>query len=430
MPKTVTVACHCEDAVVSVVVQHTAQPERLDAATPRATFRFQQKTTRALMLDPGRYRVAYRAAGAAHAPVSLTVAKGGTMRPVSTMLGPDGRAAGVRTLIVALWLVGVMASPSVAQNADPPATREAAKAEARQVMDALPAAGRVATGTLAMSVEANATERRGAIALVLSSRRHDRFTATITVGGPLSSDTGSAQPLSASGLSNTATIEFALNWFLWRGHADPVAAAALCRARLGREDCDDADFAEPRDRRRFLSLLGADVSPIFVSIAAEEGRDRFRYLQTSSFVSASEAHAAHAASVTVGRIGPRTGFLGVGYEYRSGWLQNHAAREICVTIDESAALECRTAPVGGPAASRRHLVSVESRRFIAGRHVAISPKVTWNARSHRTSVTVPVYFIGSGEARLSGGIKVGWNSATRDTTVTLFIGPVFRVRPS
>jgi hypothetical protein len=424
MPKTVTFACDCDDAVVSVEVQHAEAP----AGGAAGGFQFQQKATRTLALEPGAYRLAYRAAGAARGALTLGVTKGARMARVSRALGPDGRASGVRALIVASLLCGLAASPCLAQDA-PRSPRDNAKSTARDVMDILPAAGRVSTGTVALSVEANATARRGALALVLASPHRDRVTATITLAGPLSSDTGSAQPLSAAGLSNTATVDVAVNAFLWRGRADAAAAQAFCRDRLGRDDCDDTDFTDARDRRRLLSLLGADVSPVFVSVSAGTGRDQFRYLMPDTFTQGAARHQAYTGSVVLGRIGPRTGFVGASYEYQYGWQQNHAAREICVPLDVAGVLECRTAPVGGPAASRRHLVSVESRRFVGGRHVGIAPKVSWNARTGRASVAVPVYFITDGHTRLSGGIKFNWNSHTRDMTVTLFIGPLFRLRP-
>ena len=46
-------------------------------------------------------------------------------------------------------------------------------------------------------------------------------------------------------------------------------------------------------------------------------------------------------------------------------------------------------------------------------------------RSHTTSVSVPVYVFTNTAANLSGGVKLGWNSRTRDVTAVLFIGPVF-----
>ena len=413
----VTFHCDCPDAVVAVTIQRAAEPGDVDVVA------FKGSGKKAIGLTPGDHWLCYRAVGYPRSNLSITATGGGKMRAVRSALGADGRAGGIRKIVVAaVFLVASMlgSTPAAAQTA-----REDAMRDAKATLVALPAVASPSVPGASLSVEANATDRRGALAIVLGRAASDRFTVGLTISGPLNDSTRSAQPLDLNGLNTGATIEAGLHWFLWRGRVDLAAAVAMCESRFKRKECDDREFTNADERRAYLKHLGANVDPIVIDVTASVGRSQFSYLEKPTFSPGSQSQNDTSAGIAIGLLTPPTGLLSAGFTAARDWKAGSAAREICLPLAGGPALECRTAPIGPPAVTTRPLVTLELRRYVIRHKAAVAPRVAFDVKSHTTSVSVPVYVFTNTSANLSGGVKLAWNSRTRDVTAVLFIGPIF-----
>lgn len=94
MATSVTFKCTCPQSVVGVTIQASHDPADTEAVT------FKTSGTRTVELSKGSHDVSYRAVGTPDSDLALEVTKGGQMRKVERVLGDNGRAAGLRTLVV------------------------------------------------------------------------------------------------------------------------------------------------------------------------------------------------------------------------------------------------------------------------------------------------------------------------------------------
>ncbi|TAK12341.1 MAG: hypothetical protein EPO35_11405, partial [Acidobacteria bacterium] len=356
----VTFHCDCPDAVVAVTIQRATEPSDVGVMA------FRRSGKKAIRLTAGTHWMSYRAVGEPRSDLSIKVT-GGVMRAVTSTLGADGRAGGIRKVVVAALIAA--ASLIGPTTAGAQTARDAAKRDAKATLVALPAVAPPSVPGVSLSVEANATDRRGALAMVFGRATDDRFTAGLTISGPLNDSSGSAQPLDLNGLNTGAAIDVGLHWFLWRGRADLAAATAMCAARFKRTDCDDRDFADANERRAYLKALGADVDPIVIDVTGSVSRSQFSYLEKITFNAGSQSHNDAAAGIAIGRLSPRVGLVSGGVAMARDWRAGSSAREICQPIEGGPSFECRTAPIGPPVAATRPLVTLEWRRFLI-RHKA------------------------------------------------------------
>jgi hypothetical protein len=90
----VTFKFSAKQAVLSLTAQGRDNPGNVSALA------FQAPGTKSVKLSAGTYDVGYRARGTPKTAYQLQVTAGGTMNPVDRELADDGKAAGVRTLVV------------------------------------------------------------------------------------------------------------------------------------------------------------------------------------------------------------------------------------------------------------------------------------------------------------------------------------------
>jgi hypothetical protein len=94
MATSVTFKCTCPQSVVAITVQASEDPTDTEVMT------FKTSGSKTVDLSTGSHDVSYRAVGTPGSDLKLEVTKGGKMRTVDRVLGGDGRAAGLRTLVV------------------------------------------------------------------------------------------------------------------------------------------------------------------------------------------------------------------------------------------------------------------------------------------------------------------------------------------
>jgi hypothetical protein len=323
----------------------------------------------------------------------------------------------IRHAALLLFLGGTSVS---AQSSNPEA-QTAARTSAFQNLTTLPSVGKPSSRGLSGSVDIAATEDVGSIAIVIGPKHRDDFSLGLSVSGPLSESTKTAQPLSLDGLANAAKAEFGLHWFVWTGVVNIAEGKAICKRNVGREDCDDSEIVDPRERMLFLRSQAADKDPITIDVHGEYSRTQFEYLEPGSFSAAADSHSSRTFSVAVGRYTPALGYVLGGYEFAHSWEAAGAPRQICTPLNGTA-LECRTATVGAPSGSDKHILRLAWRRFMFNGRAAIDPVFEWNPKEHLAGVTVPIYGFTKKNEGFAGGVKVGWRSDTDDLTAVVFVG--------
>jgi hypothetical protein len=91
-------------------------------------------------------------------------------------------------------------------------------------------------------------------------------------------------------------------------------------------------------------------------------------------------------------------------------------------------VDCKTGPIGPPPKTESPIPYLEYRQRIwAG--LAIDPSVNYDLKKSVVGVTLPVYFIGSGSGKLTGGLSAGWRSDQGGTQFGLFVGSAFSLSP-
>lgn len=326
----------------------------------------------------------------------------------------------MKRLHLAAVLLLFTSEPVWAQPSNPEA-QAATRQDAFQNLTTLPGIGKPNARGFSVSFDATATERVGGLSIVVGPKGRDDLSLSLGVSGPLSESTKTAQPVSLDGLANSAKAEFGLHWFIWTGAVNIAEGKAICKRNVHREDCDDNEIMDPRERLLFLRSQAADTDPITVDIQAGYSQAKFSYLTPGTFAPKADSHPSSTVSVSVGRYSPVLGYLMGGYEYAHTWEASGAPRQICTPL-EGMSLECRTAAVGTPSESDKHILQVGWRRFVFNGRAAIDPVVQWNPKDNVTAVTVPVYGFTKKNEGLAGGVKLGWRSDKDDFSAVAFVG--------
>lgn len=91
-------------------------------------------------------------------------------------------------------------------------------------------------------------------------------------------------------------------------------------------------------------------------------------------------------------------------------------------------VQCKTGPIGPPSRTESPIPYLEYRRRI-GAGFAIDPSVNYDLKKSVVGINLPVYFVGDGKGKLTGGASVGWRSDQSGTQFGLFVGSAFSLSP-
>ncbi len=120
-----------------------------------------------------------------------------------------------------------------------------------------------------------------------------------------------------------------------------------------------------------------------------------------------------------------TNLITLSAKYRDDYQAQDSAT-LCPS-PAGAPLKCITGAVGAPKHVTRELLSAEYRKSFG--LYAVAATVTYDAKNDVTGIDLPIYFVPDATGGLTGGIKLGWRSDTKDTTAGVFIGKPFRTLP-
>lgn len=202
----------------------------------------------------------------------------------------------------------------------------------------------------------------------------------------------------------------------------------------------------PRDTVKFVEIhLGPktavdyrsttfDDEPIkFWGLSGTVGQAKFKYVDAAAFTEQSKRKTGIDASAYAGLIGAKFNWsLRTKYSFQRKY---EAAKEGQVCRPSTIApgtQNCLTGPLGAPTKSKTSLLSVEYRRqfeLLAGGGVplAIAPQFTYDFDTKKYAVDVPVYLTANKEGKLTGGIRFGYRSDTKDLGAGIFLGVPFQL---
>lgn len=412
---TVTFSCTLAQALMTVSAQGTDDKSQKDGLI------FKKTGSDDMTLPKGTYAVSIRVIGTSGKEYSLAVTEGGTMSKLEGTLPKDGKNSHLRKLTVpaiVLALLGSVAVPAVAQN------RETIIQSTQQSLRTLPTVSDVQSPGLAVSFDATTKDKRGSVALAFDTP-DKALTFSITASGPLDKDTGEATPVSLDGLPSDASVELAFDYFFWRTVGSPTEQLAFCQKRRQQSECDRSDFTGA-DLQEWDRLTGLNTSPWMFRGATSLGRSKFTVGAEPDLDPLTEHHNDWAASASVGRYSPGTGYVGAEVEYERAW--EAAGKKICTPVAAvTGAIECRDVILGPPTRGASTVAKLQWRRFFRGGHMAINPMIVQDLSEKVTKLRLPVYFFADDKEGLAGGARVDWDSDSGDARFVLFVGTAIAI---
>jgi hypothetical protein len=202
----------------------------------------------------------------------------------------------------------------------------------------------------------------------------------------------------------------------------------------GATTCCSSDNAE------FLSCLGLldrqDVetleqgfwaSPVTWAAGASVtvGSKSYQFLSKSTSINTKETLTPWSAQIFVAEQSGESLFTG-GFRYQIAY-EDGATGSLCPAA-KTYPVQCKTGPIGAPPRTESPIPYLELRhKFSLG--FAIDPNVNYDLKKNVVGITLPFYFVGNGNGRLTGGATVGWRSDQGGPQFGLFVGSTFSLSP-
>lgn len=224
------------------------------------------------------------------------------------------------------------------------------------------------------------------------------------------------------------------------GHLGPLPAAAraICDDVDRRAQCDESLIAAKAPDRlaEFRAAERSDRSNIYLwGVSVKGGTETFDYFDPTTLAEHSTERTPWGVSAFIyGKPFDGDTLVTVTYSYQETY---RAADTLVVCPGGPAPVVCVNGPIGEPSRRDAQLASVELRRrfqFAEGSFfpsIGISAQFTYDFESDVTGIDVPIYFLqdewGKEDAKLTGGLRLGWRDDTDDFTVGLFISQPFSI---
>lgn len=284
------------------------------------------------------------------------------------------------------------------------------------------------TSTVQFFLDSSTKDRVGTIAI---GWKHGNGNFRLALSGPLDAN-DDTEPLALSGLGRGASARLSLNRYGWRppNLSEQREAEALCaRLKLSGSDCSvrklEASF--PEDSSRLAKLEHLHDKPWLFGGEASVTQRGFRFLQPETFASGSQDELGFSASARLGIYSPSLGFLFASYSYERDFEAAGRPSDICRPVGATSALRCQMAVIGGPVEANQSIVGIELRRlFTRQANAGVAPSLRYDFDAKSWLVEVPLYLV-PGSGKISGGVRFGWRSDTKDVTAVVFVGTIFEL---
>jgi len=289
----------------------------------------------------------------------------------------------------------------------------------------------VPTSALQILLDATNDKKVGTVAIGWKNGQQSHL--LLTLSGPVDESSGEATPASLDGLANGSQAKLSFNRLNWRGPSgleqlalrDDVCPKLI--AKYGGE-CDTNNAKIPAlEREALADLLHLNDIPWLIGGDVSVGRSGFKFLEPDTLAAQSWSKESFSATGRVGLYVPALGFVFGSYSYKRGYSAAGPASNICQPLPNTNATKCQTAVIGEPTEKKRHVASLEVRKFFAG-PVATTPSFQFDLENDVRIVDVPIYFMRTAGS-LTGGIRFNWRSDTKETQAVVFIGTAIGLLP-
>jgi hypothetical protein len=260
----------------------------------------------------------------------------------------------------------------------------------------------------------------------------------VTASSPLNKDAEFSDIATLDSLANGFKFEIGLSGqltklFLASGDSLNEAHQAAIRKCERQRSADIADCTKlPKDTAdisRFVNLEnGSHRGTTKWGANVAIGYNEFDYRDRNSLAELSEDKVGYAAEAYVAHLFPsgETSISGhVAYElgYEAGKKQI-----LCPFNAGPGPVQCFNDPASPPKKDKSLLIKFDLRQYLGealGTSFAIAPLVTYDTSDDVVGIDVPLYVISDGDFGLTGGIRAGWRSDTKDVVVGIFVGKAF-----
>ncbi|HEY6814971.1 MAG TPA: hypothetical protein VI168_05480 [Croceibacterium sp.] len=174
------------------------------------------------------------------------------------------------------------------------------------------------------------------------------------------------------------------------------------------------------DERSLLTFFGLDASA---------GRDDHEYLDRTAFQLATVVRTSWEVGAYAGLINSSLTFSARARAVYGTSYEAAEEAEVCRTFADTLEESCLTGPDGLPVGKEQGLISVETRHLFAldaDNRIAFAPQLTYRFENDSLGVEVPIYLAPDADGKLTGGIKLAYNSREEDEFgIGVFVGIPF-----
>jgi hypothetical protein len=305
-------------------------------------------------------------------------------------------------------------------------------------------------GALPTSVKILAGTENKTAALNVAVPFGELASLTLTAAAPLSESESRTSIAQLSEFANKGKAGVQLNWGVQR-RPTPERASEILSSLLGacecatptsntvdgsgvtERGCDLTSLAE-RNTQVQKDLEAYRRTALFLSLKAEVGRQKFEFVDETTFDDDYQTKYPASGGVLVGALlAPWNVYATVGFRLEYGY--NAAQQAVCGTPTGSSQA-CPLKAVGDPKSKRREVLEAEVRKFLptpAKYPVGLSVVFRRDWRQDETSLEVPVYLVKDKNGGLSAGISVGhvWSATPQagGARFAVFVGQTFGLAP-
>ncbi len=271
---------------------------------------------------------------------------------------------------------------------------------------------------------------------------------SLTASAPLNKN-GDSDVASLDGMVNAASLELKYSQFLVPGKRNKLAARrsitkldAICKRmyeekekQTDKKDGDETgcdsnlvdEYGTEQDKYDYASEfwdLEKESNRWIYGANAKLGYQNYEFIDVSSVKKQKQDE----TPWTVGTFlaynpdALRTIFI-LNVQYQDTFKESTSGT-VCPARDGSGSpLSCLTGPIGKAKATKKNLVSLETRRDLGFAGVGLT--ATYDLEGRVWGVELPVYFVKDKEGKFNAGIKLGWRDDTHDVTASVFVGTAF-----
>lgn len=272
---------------------------------------------------------------------------------------------------------------------------------------------------------------------------------SLVITAPLDSESDNTDINDGNSLVNGSSIKFNYQWSNSDHSIEPrelVTIAEACEADPAqfsvdkKDDCNKKIDDLIKDYKGDVATLSAIVNRtqvqllkplLFWGVTGTISDKEYEYFQDDSLDKDKDSENPWGASAYFS-YGKPDGDTSRGYmwtfEYEFQERFDVKKNEIrCPTTSAGSFFSCVEAASSVPEEITSRVSSFEYRRKMKmfGIETAISPKASYNDKTHKVEVGVPVYLFQDGKGGLTGGVRADWENTEHDWEFSVFIGNKF-----